>query len=228
MYPCNTTRKKEPPIVTQLLQLFNVRLSYMIWPHMAIIRYYIFMLFGTNFHKATHFSNTNNNSLITETTCDSHQNSCYKCVTPPQLQPLFARRMVTFPVSNTVYSTQNVKEEIKKVKQSIFNNSLGKRIRMAFQSSTVAFAYRYQKYKLARTPSRCHLIRVVRNRNRKGNYVFVCVCVCVRIYIYIYTFIHTYAHIHTYMYARLFIYTRCEMCLKRTTSLLTACRICSN
>ena len=111
-YACNTIRKRGPSIITKLLQLFNVRLSYMIRPYTAIIRYYIFMLFETNYHKATHFSNNNSNSLIAETTCDSHQTSCHKCVTPPQLQQLFARLMVIFPVSNTVYSTQNVKEGI--------------------------------------------------------------------------------------------------------------------
>jgi len=164
----------------------------MIRPYMAIIRYYIFMLFETNFHKATHFSdnNNNNNSLITETTCDSHQNSCHKCVTPPQLQPLFARRMVTFPVRNTVYSTQNVKEgitlKLKNVKQSIFNNSLGKRIRMAFQSSTVTLAYRYQKYKLARAPRRCHVTYAWYGKETEKVIMFVCVCV--------YTHIHTYTH----------------------------------
>jgi len=104
MSPCNTIRKK-PSITTQLSQLFNVRLYYMFRPYMAISMYYNFIFFKTNFHKATHFSNNNNNnnnnSLITETTWDSQQNSCHNCVTPPKLQPLFARHKLTCPARNT-------------------------------------------------------------------------------------------------------------------------------
>jgi hypothetical protein len=130
MCPCNTIHKKERSITTQLLQLFNVRLYYRLRPYMAIIRHYNFMLFKSNFHKVTHFSNNNNNNsnnksnnnnnsllVITETTCDSYQNSSHNCVIPPKLQSLFAQHMVTFLVSNTIHKM--LKKEYQSNKKGI-------------------------------------------------------------------------------------------------------------